>query len=109
MNHSEKLLELCGIEDLAEYCVPASSGELLQNGRYYRDIFDTIKSHDNLHRIENEISWLLAESLQPQAGERYGPGDAASIKQLLSGKCEPMAQENLERQRNLWMTAVKGD
>jgi hypothetical protein len=87
MNDSmKKLLELCAITDVPRYREPGTGAELLHNGRYYVELVEKVEARGESERINDLISLILAEALQPAARLAYGNGGSAAINQLLEAK-----------------------
>jgi hypothetical protein len=82
----KKFLELCGITGMPPYREPRTGAELLQNGRYYVELFEKVEARGDSERVRDLISLILAEALQPAARLAYGNGGSAAISQLLETK-----------------------
>ena len=108
MDHQKKLLELCGITTLKKYTEPVTIGEMMQSGQDYLGVYDKITAQGELQleRVHNELSRLLAETLQPPAREKYGVAGAAAIKELLTEAWIASGKDGWEQQKRLFQTAA---
>ena len=108
MDHQKKLLELCGITTLKKYTEPVTIGEMMQSGQDYLEVYDKITAQGELQleRVRNELSRLLAETLQPPAREKYGVAGSAAIKELLTEAWIASGKDGWEQQKRLFQTAA---